>query len=63
MNKKEQIKTYWIRINKIEERIDELSRKGVDYLVETNKRKSLLTNVKRLEKEVSGESKGKEVKA
>jgi hypothetical protein len=51
MEKQEQIKIYWNRINKIEERIEELARKGLSYGVETQKRKSLLTNVKRLEKE------------
>lgn len=50
--KQEQIKAYWIRINKIEKRIEELANKGVNYLEETNKRKSLLNNVKRLEKDL-----------
>ena len=50
MKTKEQIKSYWNRINKIESRIEELNRKGLNYSVETHKRKSLLNNVKRLEK-------------
>ena len=50
MKTKEQIKSYWNRINKIESRIEELNKKGLDYSVETYKRKSLLNNVKRLEK-------------
>jgi hypothetical protein len=50
MEKQEQIKAYWNRINKIEERIEELARKGLSYGVETQKRKSLITNVRRLEK-------------
>ena len=51
MKIEEQIKSYWERIGKVEERIQELARKGLDYSAETNKRKSLLTNIKRLEKE------------
>ena len=50
MNKKEQIKAYWSRISKIEERIDDLAKKGSSYNTEVNKRKSLINNVKRLEK-------------
>jgi archaellum component FlaC len=50
MDKKEQIKSYWDRINKIEERIGELSGKGAGFSAEVQKRKSLLNNVKRLEK-------------
>jgi len=50
MNKKEQIKSYWDRINKVEERIGELSGKGASFSAEVQKRKSLLNNVKRLEK-------------
>ncbi|MBU0958249.1 MAG: hypothetical protein KKF56_05580 [Nanoarchaeota archaeon] len=51
MKKKEQqIENYWNRINKLEGRIEELSLKGVDYSIETKKRKSLLQNVKRLDK-------------
>lgn len=50
MEKQEQIKSYWNRIGKIEERIQELANKGLDYSAETHKRKSLLTNVRRLEK-------------
>lgn len=57
MNKSEQIKYYWQRINKIEERIEELANKGSDYSIETKKRKSLLTNVKRLEREKQLEDK------
>ena len=48
MEKLIQIRRYWDRIGKIEERIEELAGKGVDYSIETKKRKSLLNNVKRL---------------
>ena len=48
MNKQEQIKSYWIRINELEKRIEELSNKGADYSAEEKKRKSLLMNVERL---------------
>ena len=61
MDKKEQIKSYWNRINKVEERIGELSGKGASYSAEVQKRKSLLNNVKRLEKCLKQES--NEVKA
>ena len=47
----EKIKAYWIRINEIEERIQKLSNKGVDYFAEEVKRKSLINNVRRLERE------------
>ena len=57
MNEEEQIKSYWLRINKIEERIEELNKKGLGYLIEFYKRKSLLTNVKRLEKELRDKKK------
>jgi hypothetical protein len=50
MEKQKQIKAYWNRIGKIEEKIQELARRNLDYSAETHKRKSLLTNVKRLEK-------------
>ena len=50
MAKNEIIKAYWIKINKIEEKIHKLNMKGLDYTIEEPKRKSLLNNVKRLEK-------------
>jgi hypothetical protein len=43
-------KYYWQRINDIEARIEELANRGVPYYIETKKRKSLLNNVRRLEK-------------
>ena len=58
MNKEEQIKSYWYRIGKLEERIEELARKNVGYSVEEKRRKSLLTNVKRLEKAQQQSQKG-----
>jgi len=48
MEKQEQIKAYWNRIRKIEERIQELARRNLDYSIEIHKRKSLLTNIKRI---------------
>ena len=57
MNIKEQIKAYWDRIGKIEERISELSKKGLDYSTEVVKRKSLLSNIKFLEKKERGNKK------
>jgi uncharacterized protein (UPF0335 family) len=56
MNKEKQIKSYWDRIGKLEERIQELSRRNLNYSGEVTKRKSLLTNVKRLEKEKNNEN-------
>jgi DNA repair exonuclease SbcCD ATPase subunit len=53
MDKQKQIKAYWDRIGKIEDKIQELARKNLDYSTETHKRKSLLTNVKRLESELT----------
>jgi hypothetical protein len=51
MKPKEQIDSYWVRINQLEERIQELARKGVSYSLEMGKRKSLLMNVRRLMKQ------------
>ena len=47
---KNRIKYYWQRISDIEKRIEELSNKGVNYSIEIQKRKSLLNNVRRLER-------------
>ena len=43
------IKSYWIKINRIEERIGELARKNVGYSSETLKRKNLIRNVRLLD--------------
>jgi hypothetical protein len=51
MNKQEQVKYYWQRIDKQERRIEELANRGLSYHYEMQKRKSLLNNVKRLENE------------
>ncbi len=48
--KETKIKGYWGRIDKIEHRIEELSQRGADYSGEMIKRKSLLQNVRRIEK-------------
>ena len=50
MTTAEKIKAYWQRINKIEERISELDKRGVDYSQEWKKRKVMLRNVNYLEK-------------
>ena len=47
---KDIIEGLWNRIDKVESRIEELNKKGLDYYSETHKRKSLLNNVKRLER-------------
>jgi hypothetical protein len=43
------IESYWQRINNIEEKIEYLARKGINYSFEMQKRKVLLRNVKQIQ--------------
>ena len=45
------IRWCWESINKMEERIQELARRGKDYTSKTHKRKLLLNKVRRLDDE------------
>lgn len=43
------IESFWKRIDEIEKRIEYLANKGLDYSIETRKRKNLLRNFRLLE--------------
>jgi hypothetical protein len=45
------IKSYWMKINKIEERISQLANRNINHSLETLKRKSLINKVNKLQKQ------------
>lgn len=57
MNIKSQIKSYWERISKIESHIEELANRGINYSIESNKRKEMIKNVKHIELRQRGDGK------